>query len=508
MKHDIKADLGMQKGMVLFVVLMIGIVIVIIAAVTSWTLKNNLQAAGKQRKDFQSLHAAEAGIKYFQNQLNALNFCQPWFGYDDSVAVARMLKSVTITLPSPYDSPRGFRIQNAAILPNIRPFGIRFESVGGNILPDGSLDLNHGRPIVCDIYMRTPAEFSLFNETGDVSVGATTTIQGRFFAGKDLYVASGAIFEKLVSLVGTLFTSGDPANISFKKGRENVAGNPYNLDNIHISMADPRSLCSGSLPRTYEELAKGTVPNEGIGFAYSGPKEKILVNLDEVTLTSGVVQVNLYEFDSTRSDGKGALAMRRNVAQAQFNGTLFVNGDVFLKGSLSGVSLTVVSTDDIFATDNILCSGTVAGSDAPITLGIIAQSKFVIWSQSPSRQTIEASIIVEDDSLVELGLPNPFGGSWGPIGSFISHRGVDANGNPAPISDPANWVFNLRGGILSKAGGGFPTPGDSTKGWPPGNTRKYAFDPDNVFNPPPHFPMLNSATPGLSRWDISGWQEK
>ncbi len=501
-----------QRGLVLPIVLVMGVIILLIASATFWSLKQQRRQTGQGRKDFQSVHAAEAGIKYFQNRLNGISFCQSWLGHDDSLAVQNLLHDFTVALPTPYGKTRGFMIRNASVIPGIRPFAIHFESVGGVILPNGSLDTTNGWPIICDVYMRTSAEFVFYMQQADELIGEGVHLKGRVFA-RSIWPLANAVFEDLVSTVFGIvyFTDVDSSTITFMKGTENVSANPYTLDNIRITWSGPPEACGGGLKYSYNDLAMGMVPGDRRGFTYNGRQDKILVDLDEVTQSGGSVALNLYEFDSMAVDGKGRLALRASLPRSQFNGVLFINGDAFIRGTLRGTSLTVVASDDIFAVHNILCSGTETGGDTPVTLGLIAQGKFYMWRYCPTRLTLNAVIIAKDDYPPELGLPHQGGPydlmySWWALGPAALHSGVDANGNPASNLDPANWTFTLQGGIISRNAGGFRM--DGSNGWPEGKYRTYTFNQNNVFNPPPYFPMLSAALPGVPRWGVKGWEEK
>ena len=500
-----------QQGLVLPIVVLMGVIILLIASATFWSLKQQRMQTGQGRKDFQSVHAAEAGIKYFQNRLNGISFCQSWLGHDDSLAVQNLLHDFTVALPTPYGKTRGFMIRNASVIPGIRPFAIHFESVGGVILPNGSLDTTNGWPIICDVYMRTSAEFVFYVQQNDEGFWPGVHLKGRVFA-RSIWPLDGDVFDDLVSTVlGIVYFSGvDSSTVTFMKGTENVSANPYTLDNIRIAWNGPPEACGGGIKYSYSDLAIGMVPGDRRGFAYNGRQDKILVDLDEVTQSGGSVAVNLYEFDSMAVDGKGRLAMRASLPRSQFNGVLFINGDVFIRGSLRGTSLTVVASDDIFAVHNILCVGTEAGGDTPVTLGLIAQDKFYLWRYCPTRLTLNAVIIALDNHPPELGLPfqdpDYRSSSWSALGPAGLHPGVDANGNPASNLDLANWTFNLLGGIITRNGGGFAL--DGSHGWAEGKNHIYTFNQNNVFNPPPYFPMLSAALPGVPRWGVKGWEEK
>src|SRR5262245_38879284 len=138
MKHSIR--FSTQKGMVLIAVLAAGAVMAIVGMTAMYMLKQNLRKAGENRQDFQTIHASEAGIRCFQNRLNNQTFCHPWFTYQDSLNLISRLGDTTITLPSAYGATRGVRIRSAQIVPNVQPIRVKFVTVGGKILSNGSLD--------------------------------------------------------------------------------------------------------------------------------------------------------------------------------------------------------------------------------------------------------------------------------------------------------------------------------------------------------------------------------
>jgi hypothetical protein len=257
------------------------------------------------------------------------------------------------------------------------------------------------------------------------------------------------------------------------------------------------------------------VPNEGRGAWYSGPKDKILINLDEVMLSGNTVHIDFWEFDTLRANSRGPFLGRASIPRAKFNGVVGADGDVFVKGRLQNVSLTIVSTDDLAAVGDIVCSGTESGSDRRVTLGLIAQEKFFIWWHTPTRIRIEAAVIAEDDLIVEKGYGHHYIatlGSWIALGTRTSHPGVDASGRPASNVGPANWHTTFSGGIISRRGGGFIlfppefTMWDGLYGWPSGHSAAFNFDKDNSYSPPPRFPIPGGK--GVSRWAVIGVQEK
>ena len=485
--------------------LIIGVLLAIIGVGTIWVLKQHHRQVGKHRKDFQALHAAEAGVKFFQNRLNNIPLCHPWFTYLDSMAVLTMLKDTTVLLPTPYGEVRGFRIRNVKIIPNVLPVGIRFESVGGRMLPDGTLDTSNGRPIICNLRMRTLADFVLFNETGNTRIGLSAVVKGKLFAGGDLLVSAGNVdFQQRVYVTGNLILNG--TNNLFRRGYEKVTTAPFNLNHVHIAATEPRAPCGGSLPKTYEDLAKGAVANEGKGFFYSGTEKSLLLILDSIRLLGGNVRFQVYAFDETRPRHRGPLLATSFLPDSLFNGVVYVDGDAYVEGTLSNHSLTIASPDDILVTGNIRCVGSKAGGDSRVTLALLAQNKLAFWKGTPTRLFVEAVLLAEDDKLVNLGI-NYDGTvlqSWLALGSAATHPGVDANGNPASSSVGMNWVLTLHGGIISRKGGG-----TEVFNWNlPGGTRNYEYDPDNEFSPPPKMGLLHTGGPGASLWEVSGWEEK
>lgn len=497
-----------QGGMVLIAVLGAAVLLALVGGTTLWLLKAHLRQVGDQRKDFQALHAAEAGIVFFQNRLNSYNLCHPWLTHVDSVGITKLMGDVTIRLPSPYGEARGFRITNAQLLPNHFPPRVRFESVGGAILPDGKVDLAHGRPVICEMRMRTMADFIRFTETSTMAYGAGAVLEGRVYSGEDLIVNGNIDFQRKVTYARDLVFDGpDSAAVVFREGHERTS-NPYTLNHVHVYDAEPRETCGGGLPYTYEAAARGTLPYEGRGVAYSGAAKVLVLPLEQVGISWGRVNVRVYALDTTRADLLGALVHAEAVPLPEFNGVVYLDAEVWVRGTLQARSLTVAATDDIVAARDVRCNGNETGKDRRVTLGLIAQDKFFVWGQSPTRTTVEAAIMAEDDSLYAYGSYEDVAGiSWCALGSTDSvsstHPGVDASGAPADWAVPSNWILTMRGSIITRRGG-------SAGPWvgTPGRVRNYSFDTDNTYSPPPKFPIMRAKLPGVAMWEVTGWKEK
>lgn len=503
--------MSIQRGSVLPVVLGIGILLVTIASVTLYQVKSGLSQSGSQRTSFQALHAGEAGVAFVQNRLNNLVMCNPWFTREDSLNVVNSLHDTVIALPSIYGKKRAFRVSQIEFVPQARPIRLRFTAEGGaydsaqNRLADGNR-----RAVRVTLRMRTLADFARFAEGGTVSYGADANIRGRVHSGGTIALNGDPItFHKLVTYATSL-TIGSGVNasaITFRQGHQRNSSNPMSLNHIHISTAESRPACGSSTAKTYQELAQGLVAQEGRGFAYtSSSPTSVMIPLDSITVSGGFVRMRWYNFDSTKTHLLGARIRVDSVPQSQFNGVIYANADVMVRGTLRGVSLTIAGTDDMIVVGNVFCLGneTIA-PDNRVTLGLISQDKFFIWGKTPTRTTVEAVIVTENDAISAKGGFESSTTNWEALGTTTSHPGVDSLGNASSNTLARNWQLRMVGGIISEGGG---SAGPWTNISAPGVvTRVYDFDTDMLYSPPPKFLLVRAQSSGLPLWEVADWSE-
>jgi hypothetical protein len=500
-----------QRGSVLPVVLGIATLLLIVASITLYRVKAGMRQSGTQRISIQALHSGEAGVAFVQNRLNNLVMCNPWFTREDSLNVVNSLRDTLVTLPSIYGKNRAFRVNRIEFVPQARPIRLRFTSEGGayDSATHGLASQNR-RAVRVTLRMRTLADFARFSEGGTVSYGADANVRGRVHSGGTIALNGDPItFHKLVTYATSL-TIGSGVNaaaITFRQGHERNSTNPMSLNHIHISTAETRPACGSSTAKTYQELAQGTVSNEGRGFSYTGASPtSVMIPLDSVTVSGGYVRMRWYNFDSTKTNLLGARIRVDSVAQAQFNGVIYANADVLVRGNLRGLSLTIAGTDDIIAVGNIQCLGNeTIVPDNRVTLGLISQDKFFIWGKTPTRTTVEAVIVAENDAISAKGGFETSTSNWEALGTTTSHPGIDSLGNASSNALARNWQLRMVGGIITEGGG---SAGPWTNISAPGViTRVYDFDNDMLYSPPPKFLLVRAQSSGLSLWEVADWAE-
>jgi hypothetical protein len=501
-----------EAGSALLVVVSIAAVLLLLGATTLYRVKTGLKQSGTQRASFQSLHAGEAGIAFVQNRLNALTMCNPWFTRDDSLAVVGIMHDTVVPMLNIYGAKRAFKVNHIQFIPQARPIRMSFISEGGIYdSVSGQLKAGGHRAVKVTLRMRTLADFARFTEGGTISYGSDANIKGRVHSGGNVTLTGPNItFNKLVTYVTTLSISSgvSPSTIVFRQGHEQNATNPMSLNHIHISTSETRPQCGSSLARTYQELAQGTVPNEGQGFAYTGSSPStVLIPLDSVIISGSKVRMPWYNFDSTRANLIGTRIRTDSVALATFNGVVYADADVMVMGRLRGVSLSIASTDDILAVGNITCLGNETRvSDNRVTLGLISQDKFLVWGKTPTHTTIEAVIVAEGDAAASKGGFNGTYSNWEALGTSTSHPGTDSLGNAASNAVAANWQLRMVGGIITQAGGS-AGPWASISAPAGVVTRVYDFDNDMLYSPPPKFLLVRAQSSGLPLWEVADWEE-
>jgi|GEM_PF-5162628 len=500
-----------QRGAALLIVLAVSVVLLILAGATLYRVKTGLSQSGDQKAGFQALHASEAGIAFVQNKLNNLTLCNPWFTREDSLAVVQTMRDTTVALPSLYGKKRAFQVDRITFIPQARPIRLSFISEGGAYdSASQGLAARGRRAIKVTLRMRTLADYARFTEGGTISYGADATIKGRVHSGGSVACNGDHItFNKLVTYATnlTIGSGVNPSTIVFRQGYQRNTTNPMSLDHIHIPNSESRPLCGSSLARTYQELAEGSVSGEGRGFSYTGSNPStVYIPLDSVKISGGKVRMPWYNFDETKANFLGARIRVDSVATGDFNGVIYAGADIMVKGNLRGVSLTLASIDDIIAVGSITCIGNeTTAPDNRVTLGLISQDKFFIWEKTPTRTTVEAVIVAENDNISNKGGYNTGTSSWEALGTTSSHPGLDSLGNASSNSLARNWQIRMVGGIITE-GGGSAGPWTSISG-PGVVTRVYDFDNDMLYSPPPKFLLVRAQSSGLPLWEVVDWEE-
>ncbi len=95
------------------------------------------------------------------------------------------------------------------------------------------------------------------------------------------------------------------------------------------------------------------------------------------------------------------------------SGIVYFPGDIYVTGELRGISVTLVSGDDVFFYGPMIGPQTSAVDfeDKPVVLGIVAQDQVLIHENTPRKLTIRAAVLAENDEIVyrERGTSWKFG---------------------------------------------------------------------------------------------------
>ena len=270
--------------------------------------------------------------------------------------------------------------------------------------------------------------FSRFVQSSDLTYEEGAVISGNVWVGSNLTLAAyPVIFLRDVSAGGQVVY---PKNGVFRGKRQENA-EPIDLkttvDMVH-----------------YSNLALGNIKDSGTGI-YQAASSKI-----DLTYFDFREQTPTY--------------MGRSLGQ-DFNGVVHTVGDVYIRGTLTGGSVTIVATDDIVIVGDVLTGTAIDGT--PVNIGLVAGHTIYIESYTPREITIDAALLARD-------------GNWQALGTDETHDGT-------------SWVLTINGPIITYVEG-------SAGPWSNG-TRHYNYDEDIVDYPPPHFPIL------LGKWSRLYWRE-
>ena len=158
----------------------------------------------------------------------------------------------------------------------------------------------------------------------------------------------------------------------------------------------------------YRDLAKGNIADEGLGLYFSGTAS---IDLSLFDFSGPIVKYNGTEMRNINGTS-GAY-----VTTADFNGIIFTENDVSIKGVLDGRSLTFVSGDDIVAKGNIRTGTT---QDAVYTNG---PTSFNTSSSSSQTKTINInSIMSENTKALEFEIS---GSKWKKARVILKENGTE-----------------------------------------------------------------------------------
>lgn len=494
-----------QQGMILVLILALVLIISIFSLQTLFVTRTELIEAGEEKRQLQSFLAAEAGVARIVRELNWDHYwarqLPAWQAGDNQIDHADFLDTLDSQWgQNPLFKVYGIRVLN--LIPDI-----------DEILVDGGFDRNRDSLIdqtdktTLRVKLRLGAlsDFFRFVENNStLSYAGGARIEGKVYTGGDLQITGNdVVFERHVKSGGSLIlTSGvtDTSSIKFQKGITTSSNWSLSMNHVHIDSNDT----DGPAPVTYRGLARGKIDGHGTGLEIPDSLGKtVLLNLDQVVRNAnGTVTSRIYDAnDSTRYTDVTSDSVKN------FNGVIYANADILVKGTLKDVSLTLASSDDIIARDSILCTGNEYNAKDPVTLGLIAQDQFFVHDQSPSYLKVEASVIAENDEITDVGYEYSHSetSGWEALGGSTTHPilDYDQDGN-LTNSDKGNWKLVIQGSIVTRLGGSagiWASKGTSTH-----HSREYLYDDDLYYNPPPEFPLIEGVI-GAPVWEIISWQE-
>ncbi len=486
-----------QEGSMLMVVAVMGSVLLMMAATTLYSVKGGAKVSGMEREDLQDINAAEAGIILTQNRINqAVALCDGFFSYKDSMAVRAVMVNTVYTLPSRYDTGAhaAVRISDFSVEPG-RPMRIHFVSTGGQY-KNSKFDSSSSHKLNASVRMRTLADYSIFSNS-KIWIGGNVIVSGKVHA--DIVdIVDNTTFKDRVSYLSALHYSNDgvnynsPTNIIFEKGTKQITSNPITLTKMNLTNQPTNNTCGA---RTYSELARGLVPNEKAGFFDLGTTA-IYLNLNNIVLASnGTLTATFYygAGSSTNHSAKGGSCgsgCTQTTNISNFNGIFYSEADIYVEGTLKDISLTIVSEGNMYVAGNVLAVGQeLKTPDNRVTIGMITNGSLKFWQGGPTSLTVEAMIIAPH-------------GNWTAEGDQYTHLGVDLNGSACAATTNSNcWNLRIFGGSAIDA------VASSGIWFSMGGKRKYDYDADLAYTPPPRFPVLYGTGGAVPMWEVTTWSE-
>ena len=208
------------------------------------------------------------------------------------------------------------------------------------------------------------------------------------------------------------------------------------------------------------------------------------------------------EYDDYNQDGEYQTEYKQSLP-TDFNGLIYVDGDVHVEGTLENQSLTLVSTDDVYYDDLTYCEGnerkwTVDGegnpfdyaTPNPVTFGVIANDTVFVSPTAPRNMYIESVFV----SLTNLN-NDSYNYSWYGLGDYYSHDTSHGHDN----SHKSTWELTWKGGLIRKRAGAAGPYGYGD--------RNYDYDNDLYLSPPPGFPDIPFMMTGVNMYEIIAIRE-
>lgn len=207
----------------------------------------------------------------------------------------------------------------------------------------------------------------------------------------------------------------------------------------------------------------------------------------------------------------------------EFNGLVFCEGELFVKGSLDGKSgrnLTLVASDDIYVMNDIITghtgydlgTGVPTGTGEPVNLGLVAKKWIKIYKSTPRILRVDATLLSVEESWKAEGSTDDH------PAATVSVYDLDLDGiaGESPVNDDpypgrgwdeqqiteATWMLNFTGPIITwKRGDAGPWKDAKVLAAASDMTRRYNYDLDIQSYPPPCFPVP------INLWNELSWSE-
>ena len=380
------------------------------------------------------------------------------------------------------------------------------------------------RQVVSEIRHDSFLKYARFVQATGVSYGCGAVLSGEVYSGGTIGLPSGCSSTEKVEFLEMVAAVNGISNLSegiFHKGYNDSA-----------SVVDLKASVDFDKIRKKADGSCDECECDGFG------RKGIYMDDDPLGIgTNGTIDLSLFDFQF-EDPGSGDTVVVYNGAfvpdpttgdpllRDDFNGIIFYEGDGSVRGTMDGISgrsLTIWATDDIFIEGNIITGYTgfdpvtrvANGTGFPVNLGLVAKDYVYIGAVNRIAR-IDAVLMAVDnnwrvwDTALSAHPAAPIGNydldQDGIVGeSPVNHDPAVGTGWDEVIT-AANrndtWVLNINGPIITYNGGSaYPWNAGSVLSAATGPTRRYNYDLDVTDYPPPCFPVP------LNLWVDHAWAE-
>lgn len=429
---------GGREGNTLFLVLALGVVVTLlimgILTVTGHGRASSVKAA-KETRDY---YIADAGFTYVQNRVAAINQVQGVQAVTDFMTALQGRSWQPLNVAN---AGQGFfRVASFAVERN--PFSVNLRVEGSKTLPRTAL----ARVESIEGVLRAPqlTRYARYIEgPSPANYGGGSVVDGEILISGRINLLSPTV--RFTRMVGTGDSIRNRENGDFVFGkRERIPALPT-LADAHINRWDPENYDDvRDFANTYENIAA----TQGITLfpdwgrknataackqARTGPCNELFascfdnssttlrspvivagsavhIDLSNIQIVGGNVNVtvNPVVADMGPNDqdylvlGTPAVTFSRPLSQFREGAVIYFPGDIYLEGSLTALSVTIVSGDDVFLTGGEIGppDNTVDAGGVPIVLGIMMQDRLYIHESSDRTMRVRAAILAENDEVI------------------------------------------------------------------------------------------------------------